>query len=185
MKVKKDMLIAAYLSSIIIILSWLGLTHIVIVSVNDPLYHSFIFAEMFINYIFFPIIVIIPIVFLPLLFIISFEGDYIYEDRLENVQFDGIFNVVYFKDIIRVKDAETLHDDCYVYIFDDGRKDNKYDGIYRKSGRPKYNNEFSKVPFKYNYQTLKNAELTDLIENKLKVPIVKVSFHGIVIDDEK
>ena len=181
MKIKNSAGIIAIVLGIVFLVIWLLIIPFVIGWFNDPSYQPYIFEKMFELYIVYPLLVIVPLIDLVLLFWISIEGNYIYEDRVEEVQLYGIYNIVYFKDIIRIKEIKIR--DYYRYIFDDGRKDNKYDGVYTKSGKHKYHTALYRGPFKYNYQPFKKYELTDLIENKLKLPIIKIDHDGTVIDD--
>ena len=108
-----------------------------------------------------------------------FRGGYVvqYEDRLEARNLFGVVNTVYFDDLIQIKKIVTFFDT--VYIFDDGRRDNKYDGIYTKSGIPRYNNFFSFFRPEYNYKISKSYELEDFIADYLKdVPVVEYTSSG-------
>ena len=181
MKIKDNDIIIGFILYVMLLVFWLIATPIVIKYFNRPSYQPYIFEKIFELYIVYPILVIPPLVFLYFLYWLPILGDYIYEDRLEWVELYGIYNVVYFKDIIRIKEIKIR--DYYRYIFDDGRKDNKYDGVYTKSGKHKYHTALYRGPFKYNYQPFKKYELTELIENKLKLPIEKIDHDGTVIDD--
>lgn len=100
-----------------------------------------------------------------------------YEDRLEIGDFFGVINTVYFDDLIQIKKIVTFFDT--VYIFDDGRRDNKYDGIYTKSGIPRYNNFFAIFRSEYNLRSSKFYELEDFIADYLKdVPVVEYTSSG-------
>ncbi len=121
--------------------------------------------------------------FLPLIIgftVFAFRLGYIvqYEDRLEVRNLFGVINTVYFEDLIQIKKIVTIFDTAY--IFDDGRRDNKYDGIYTKSGRPRYNNNyFAFYQSEYNYKTSKFYELEDFITEYLKdVPVVEYTSSG-------
>ena len=107
---------------------------------------------LFINYYY-----ILPSIIGMHLSVVILPSNYIYEDRIESKNILGITNVVYFKDIIRIKEIECKN--CYYYVFDDGRKDDEYDKIYNR-------------PI-YNLRLCKTKQLENFILNDLKIPIVK------------
>ncbi len=124
------------------------------------------------------------LIFIPIIIVSSFEKYYLYEDRLVSRNIYGIKNITYFKDVKQVK--EVLINKSVVYIFDDGRKDNKFDGLYTAAGRHRYNNDinFSKYDLRYNFRITKCEQIKDYIEKELNLPIIKYNGEGEKIDNE-
>ena len=104
------------------------------------------------------------------------EYSWIYSDKIEIRTNIAIKNIVHFENVKQIREVKLITGKS-AYVFDDGRKDNKYDGLYTKSGRRKYNNNFG-YGIKYNIKVKKCKELEEFINEKLDVPIVKYYIDG-------
>ena len=166
MEISKERAVDMYILGvvyIIIAIVYVGGSYLLIVPFAEGVWEKFIFY-----YCAFPCILLPFCMFL-------IERYFLYEDRFVLRTMFFITNIVYFDDLIQIK--ELIDVGGKVYIFDDGRKDNKYDGLYTKSGRRKYNNNFG-YGIKYNIKVKKCKELEEFINEKLDVPIVKYYIDG-------
>ena len=96
------------------------------------------------------------------------EWFYVYNDRIEAVGVYGKKNIVYFKDVLCVKEESlavvNYHREDF-FVFDDGRKNYKDNLIHH------LDSHLNKK--KYNFVVPKTEQLEDYITNVLKLEIVK------------